>query len=85
MVISPRFDEPSEFYEGLATVKIKKKWGYVDKKGDFIIPPEFEMARGFRNGLAKVMVNRKLGYINKKGNYVWKSEKPVDRESFWIG
>lgn len=48
-----------------------EKWGYVNKKGDFIINPQFADATYFSDGLARVSDSKgNVGYINKKGKYV---------------
>jgi len=33
-------------------VKVKGKWGYIDREGDFAIPPSFSAAKTFRDGFA---------------------------------
>jgi hypothetical protein len=56
---------------GLATVWVGGKFGFVNEKGEEIIPPRFDLASNFsENGLAAVMVNDKWGYINEKGEEV---------------
>lgn len=48
-----------------------EKWGYINKKGDFIINPQFADATYFSDGLARVSDSKgNVGYINKKGKYV---------------
>ena len=62
------------FNQGLAVVSLKKgrkwRWGYIDKKGKFVIPFRFEHACEFRESLATVEINGKWGFINKQGNIV---------------
>jgi len=49
------------------------KWGYIDKKGNFIIKPKFYRALYFEDGLAEVNIDKKkFGYIDKNENWVWK-------------
>lgn len=67
------------FSEGLAPVKIKGQWGFVDKKGEIVIAPQFDQVGTFSEGLVAV-ANRKdkeasrgnllFGYVNKKGEFV---------------
>lgn len=59
-----------EFSEGLASVVLNKKAGYIDVKGNFVIKPQFEIAMQFSEGLAYVSQNGKQGYIDKSGQFV---------------
>ena len=48
-----------------------EKWGYINRKGEYVINPQFEGADFFSDGLAKIKTRGgKTGYINKKGEYV---------------
>lgn len=70
------------FSEGLACVKVGGLYGYglygyINKKGDFIIPPQFARAQEFSEGLAwvatkdeKTNVVNKVGWIDKTGRWV---------------
>jgi len=69
-IISPRFEEVSNFSEGLAAVKTGGKWGYIDKTGKTIISPRFEEGSDFSEGLAAVNTAGKWGYIDKAGNFL---------------
>jgi hypothetical protein len=64
------------FSEGLASVRIGDKSGYIDLSGQFVINPQFDLAFPFIDGLALVAKGRgsdaELGWIDKAGNYVWK-------------
>lgn len=54
------------FSEGFACVKVDKHWGYVDKKGDFIIPPIFQAAYPVLGNMAVVYYGGKFGAIEVK-------------------
>jgi hypothetical protein len=58
----------------LAPVELKKKFGFIDKKGKIVILPHFRNARDFSEGLAAVQEEggymKKYGYINKSGKMV---------------
>ncbi len=61
----------SEVDNSLLPVKSGEKWGYIDKKGKYIINPQFSDAGYFRDGIARVeSSNYKVGYINKKGKFI---------------
>jgi hypothetical protein len=47
-----------------------KKYGFIDKKGVFIIEPKFESAFPFSEGLAVIQIGDKYGYINTEGEIV---------------
>lgn len=49
-------------------------WGYVDRKGDFVIPPELVFAWPFERGLARVQGVGFWGYLDRAGRPVWRTE-----------
>lgn len=71
------------FSEGLAAVRIKDRYGYVNKTGEIVIQPQFTEANPFKEGSALVAIkdpNYKgqpypqtpnlYGYINREGEYI---------------
>ena len=47
-----------------------ERWGYINRKGEYVITPQFEDADFFSDGLARIKSgDGKTGYINKKGEY----------------
>jgi hypothetical protein len=59
------------FSEGLALVRTKSEWVYVDTLGRPVIrKPEIRSARRFSEGLANVYVDGKWGYMNQAGEMV---------------
>jgi hypothetical protein len=68
----PNIRTAESFSEGLASVEIKGKWGYINKSGSIVIEPKFQEVSPFTNGLAYVKVNAASeGFINHSGQYVW--------------
>lgn len=66
-----KYDELSNYSEGLALFKKINKYGYIDKNEKVVIKSKFEHAGNFYNGLAYVEVSKnKHGYIDKKGKVV---------------
>ncbi len=61
-----------EFHEGLAKIKIRDKWEFINEEGEVITKRGYSFANNFKNGLAKVGNNYKYGYIDKNGNEVIK-------------
>lgn len=58
------------FNEGLAAVKVKNRWGFIDKNGNIAIEPQYDNAFGFSEGLAAVEINKKYGFIDRNGKMV---------------
>lgn len=73
MVIEPKYNDASNFSEGLAFVQDDYgNWGAIDKNGKTIIDFNFSNKPfDFKNGLAKVQgKNWKFGFINLQGEVV---------------
>jgi hypothetical protein len=76
------------FTEGMALVKIKGKYGFIDKNGKIVINPIYENAQPFREGLAAVAIKNEKneilwGYIAKSGEL--KIDFQFDKGKFVIG
>ncbi|WP_395767762.1 WG repeat-containing protein [Aquirufa sp.] len=59
----------------LIPVKSDSKWGYINKKGNYIINPQFAEANLFYDDLALVKEDGpdgKYGFINKEGQFIIK-------------
>jgi hypothetical protein len=67
IVISARFDNAYEFFDGLAAVRVNGKWGFIDRSGKPIGPMQFENATSFNDGFAAVKLGGKWGFINDEG------------------
>ncbi len=70
LVIPTMYDEIFAFKEGLASVEIDEKCGYVDEQNNMVIPLDYETAMSFSEGVAMVVKNGKCGYINKNNEVV---------------
>ena len=62
------------FSEGLAPVKLRKKWGFINTKGNLVIKPRFEYVKPFSFGTSAVCLNGKWGFINNRGEFVIKPQ-----------
>jgi hypothetical protein len=70
MLIPFQYEDAGSFAEGLAAVRVKDAWGYINKKAEMVIAPTFKGAWDFKGGMARVLtVENKVGYINKKGQW----------------
>ena len=97
-ITPPIYDVPSAGYDywnpnfanGVALVKLNGKFGYINKKGEYIIKPTLEYAQSFSNqsvdyssygfaylvhDLAYIVSDTREGYINTKGEFVWSIPK----------
>jgi hypothetical protein len=65
----------SSFSEGLAGVKLKGKWGFINQSGELVIPYKFDKVQKFSGGVATVRVGDLWGVINQEGKWIF---QPVD-------
>jgi hypothetical protein len=75
IVLEARFKDAGLFSEGLAYVKLMKKYGYIDKQGNMVIKPNYLETKGFSEGLASVKIENingleVWGFIDKQGNMI---------------
>jgi hypothetical protein len=66
-VVPRRFELAAGFSEGLAGVRINRRFGFIDERGNVVIAPIYEMVGPFQNGLAEVRVRGKNGVIDRNG------------------
>ncbi|OFX89987.1 MAG: hypothetical protein A2W99_08490 [Bacteroidetes bacterium GWF2_33_16] len=59
---------PSGFNSGLVTVRIGKKWGYMNTQGKISIPLQYDFASDFNNGSAVVRKGNQFFVIDVNGN-----------------
>lgn len=57
-VVPIKYDYIDNFSDGVASIKVKEKIGYIDIHGRFVLEPQYIQGGQFREGYAKV---RKLG------------------------
>ena len=70
VVIPFKYDDVFNFREGLAVVKLKGKWGFIDKSGKVVVPLKYDNVWAFHEGLAGVKLKGKWGFIDKSGKEV---------------
>ena len=74
------FENPSVFSEGLAAVRVDNKYGFINKRCEFVIEPRFADANSFSEGLAAVVGESSLtGFIDKSGNWI------IEPQYKWAG
>ncbi|MBC8000695.1 MAG: WG repeat-containing protein [Leptolyngbya sp.] len=59
-----------------------KKWGYVNRKGDWVIKPEYSSAECFSEGLACVSSTESIGLHAKRYGFIDKTGKFVIEPKF---
>ena len=74
VVIEAKYDEVSQFSEGLAAVRVGDKWGYIDDTGKEFLAPSLAWAGDFKDGVAYVLeyANMKTADDKKPVAYVTK-------------
>jgi hypothetical protein len=70
MDINCGFNVLHNFYDGLASVELYNKHGYVDNTGKVVIPLIYDNIYDFQDGLANVQLNKKHGLIDKTGKII---------------
>ncbi|MBQ7020051.1 MAG: WG repeat-containing protein, partial [Bacteroidales bacterium] len=70
VIIPCKYDFISSFREGMASIKMNGKYGYIDKSGREVIPCRYDDAYSFSEGMASIKMNGKYGYIDKSGREV---------------
>jgi hypothetical protein len=66
-----KYDFFGNFYQGdMATVKLDKHWGYIDRKGNMVVPLKYHQINTFKEGRAVVRINGKYGFVDEQGNEV---------------
>lgn len=72
-VIIAKFEMAWEFdSEGLALVKLRGKYGYINMSGEYEIKPRFAYASSFSEGYAVAAIKGRYGYIDRSGRWVVK-------------
>ncbi len=68
--VSPKYNDVFSYKEDVCCVEFDGKYGYIDRKGNFVIEPKYDIAASFSMGYACVYIGDNCGYINKEGTLV---------------
>lgn len=70
-MIKPQYYIANSFSEGLAAVYKDKKYGYINKKGKYVIEPQYVDAGDFSEGIAVVQTeDGEWNFIDQTGAVV---------------
>ena len=58
-----RYETAWNFHEGLATVKLDGKWGFINTEGTKVVPFKHDYCGSFSEGFYAVYLDRKYGFI----------------------
>lgn len=73
IVHKPTFDGAGSFFDPLmrprplAWVRIGKKFGYIDRQGNYAAPPSFDTIHEFSEGFAGFRQHGHYGYVDEAG------------------
>ena len=70
--VTAKYDMAGPFCNGLARVKTKNKWGYIDTTGNVVVPPKYNEVENFSDGIARVRIGQKWGLIDTTGKEIIK-------------
>jgi hypothetical protein len=70
IVIPEKYDNAERFEEGLAAVRLTRKWGFIDMTGKEVIPLIYNWVSSFKGGEADVQLGEDYFCIDKNGNRI---------------
>jgi hypothetical protein len=95
ILVTPQFDKARNFSDGMAAVKFKGKWGFIDLTGKFVVEATYNLEPGrFSEGMAPVRIGESdyeyvMSYIDQVGNRLMESKKWTMNEFHngyaWVG
>jgi hypothetical protein len=74
-LVEPKFEQADALSDGLARVKVNRKVGFIDRRGNFAIEPVFDDAWRFERGLGRTAASRDaiLGVIDNTGAWLFQT------------
>ena len=76
--VTAKYDMAGPFCNGLARVKTKNKWGYIDTTGNVVVPPKYNEVENFSDGIARVRIGQKWGLIDTTGKEINIPKKDIE-------
>ena len=69
-IIPCKYNEISDFHDGISMVYDGWSYGFINDRGEVISECKYSQAQPFSEGLAVVRDRKKMGYINTKGELI---------------
>jgi hypothetical protein len=61
------YDYVTDYYDGVAVVKLNRKYGFIDKNGDELCECKYDYIFNTHREYSEVGIGHKHGFINKQG------------------
>jgi len=58
------YEDISAFSQGISSVKVNGKWGFINQKNEMVVKPQFDEIGYYSEGLAAVRIDGKWGFID---------------------
>ena len=86
IVIEPTYEQAYGFSEGIAAVKLNKKWGFINSEGIFVVPCEYdEVESSFKDGKGELVKDGEVFVFDKKGSQIETYDQPRDEDDYYDG
>ena len=70
VLVECKYDSLNELPNGLATVRLNKKWGLINKQGEVIVECKYDGIGHYLSGKLVVELNKKRGLLNLRGETI---------------
>ena len=77
VIDASKYERVLSFSEGLAAVRDREGWAFIDKSGKEVIEQRFEGADSFSEGLAAVQVKGLWGFIDRQSRMIVKPQYEI--------
>ena len=75
IIIKPTYKRIGHLYpgfrDGLCKVSYRKRWGFINKNGEWVVPPIYNDVQSYSEGVAAVLQGNKVEYIDTLGDKIF--------------
>ena len=64
------YEEIREYVDGMARIRFKKRFGFIDKKGETVVAPFSDEVENFSEGFTLVTIKGKKGFVSFSGDWI---------------